>query len=272
MPEPIAAGYGLRKEFSVSAGMLSSRKVVAVDGVSLSLMPGESVGLVGESGSGKSTVGRLLLGLIAPTEGDIRVCGRDVRNLTRDDLRALRREIQIVFQNPHTSLHPRMNVGRALAEPLLIQGGFGRKEISRRVSAMVDIIGLPRTFLDRYPHELSGGQKQRICIARALILEPRILILDEPTSALDVSVQAQILEFLGRLRIDFGLTYLLISHNLAVVQSMCARVLVMNRGKVVESGLTEQVLTRPEHDYTRKLLAATLEPTADARLPDFNDG
>ncbi|HTJ56084.1 MAG TPA: ATP-binding cassette domain-containing protein [Devosiaceae bacterium] len=267
MPEYAAEAVGLRKTFTVPDGLFAKRTVAAVDDVNFRLERGESVGLVGESGSGKSTVGRLLLGLIKPSDGDVRVLGRDIAGMRSRELRELRRDIQIVFQNPHTALHPRMNVARALAEPLYIQGGAGRDQIRRRISEMIDVISLPESFLGRYPHELSGGQKQRICIARALMLRPKILVLDEPTSALDVSVQAQILEFLQQLRAEFGLTYLFISHNLAVVQAMCSRILVMYRGKLVEEGASQQVLTSPAHAYTRRLLSATLEPTPDARLP-----
>jgi ABC-type glutathione transport system ATPase component len=270
MPETVAQLRGLRKVFTVPAGPFARRTIVAVDGVDLLLSKGESVGLVGESGSGKSTVGRLLLGLIAPSGGSVTIGGRDLAKLGKREMRALRRDIQIVFQNPHAALHPRMTVAQALAEPLKIQGGFSRDEVGQRVAAMVDTISLPQSFLGRYPHELSGGQKQRICIARALMLNPKILVLDEPTSALDVSVQAQILEFLDRLRNELGLTYLFISHNLAVVQAMCSRILVMYRGKVVEAGPAPEILTTPSHGYTRRLLAATLEPTADAVLPSID--
>jgi ABC-type oligopeptide transport system ATPase subunit len=271
MPDHVARVAGLRKTFQVPDGPFRKREVTAVDNVDFTLERGETVGLVGESGSGKSTVGRLLLGLLPPTGGEIVVLGRDIAALPARQMRSLRRDIQIVFQNPHTSLHPRMSLGRAMAEPLLIQGGFSRSEIRRRISTMIDIIGLPEIFLGRYPHELSGGQKQRLCIARALMLNPKILVLDEPTSALDVSVQAQILEFLRSLRAEFGLTYLFISHNLAVVQAMCSRILVMYRGQIVESGETRQILTDPQHPYTRRLLSATLEPTPDARLPVLLD-
>jgi ABC-type glutathione transport system ATPase component len=269
MPETVAQLRGLRKEFTVPAGLFARRTIVAVDGVDLLLSKGESVGLVGESGSGKSTVGRLLLGLIAPSGGSVTIGGRDLAKLAKREMRVLRRDIQIVFQNPHAALHPRMTVAQALAEPLKIQGGFSRDEAGQRVAAMVDTISLPQSFLGRYPHELSGGQKQRICIARALMLNPKILVLDEPTSALDVSVQAQILEFLDRLRNELGLTFLFISHNLAVVQAMCSRILVMYRGKLVEAGPATEILTTPSHGYTRRLLAATLEPTADAVLPSM---
>ncbi len=268
---PIAEFSAVRKEFTVSKGLFDKRKVVAVDGVDLALEARESVGIVGESGSGKSTVGRLLLGLIAPSAGKVLIEGRDLAALSRTEMRNLRSHVQIVFQNPHTSLHPRMMVSRALAEPLHIQGGFGRDEIAARVRRMVDTIGLPQGFLGRYPHELSGGQKQRICIARALMLNPRILVLDEPTSALDVSVQAQILEFLQSLRDEFGLTYLFISHNLAVVQAICSRVLVMYRGKIVEQGQTREILESPGHPYTKRLLAATLEPSPEATLPRMKE-
>ncbi len=257
---PLLQAQDLSKEFSLRQGVLGHRSVVAVDGVSLRIEPGERVGLVGESGSGKSTVARLLLRLIEPTAGSISLEGRDLLALSAAELRSARQHMQMVFQNPHTALYPRMSVGQALAEPLRIQGTVPGAEIRARTLEMLNRIGLPRSFLHRYPHELSGGQKQRICIARALMLQPRLLILDEPTSALDVSVQAQILEFLLALQQEFALASLFISHNLAVIRATCSRVMVMQRGRVVEEGPAEQVLERPAHPYTAALVAATLEP------------
>ena len=262
MSATLLRARALRKEFSVRHGLLGRRPIVAVDGIDLEIGPGERVGLVGESGSGKSTVARLLLRLIEPSSGAISFEGYDLLAFSAAELRGVRRHIQMVFQNPHTALYPRMSVGQALAEPLHIQGGFSGAETRTRTFEMLDRIGLPRSFLHRYPHELSGGQKQRICIARALILQPRLLILDEPTSALDVSVQAQILEFLLELQRDFALADLFISHNLAVIRAMCTRVLVMQRGRLVEEGMTEQILEQPAHPYTVALVAATLEPGA----------
>jgi oligopeptide/dipeptide ABC transporter ATP-binding protein len=258
--------HGLGKAFTTGRGR-AARRVAAVQEVGLSIAAQECVGLVGESGSGKSTVARLLLRLIEPDAGTLRFDGMDLRALPASDLRALRRSLQIVFQNPHSSLPPRMTMGEALAEPLLIQGLARGEEARRQALDMLDVIRMPRGFAHRYPHELSGGQKQRICIARALILRPRMVVLDEPTSALDVSVQAQILDLLAELQREFGLAYLFISHNLAVVRAMSSRVHVMYAGRVVESGATERVLHAPRHPYTRMLLAATLEPDADAALP-----
>jgi ABC-type glutathione transport system ATPase component len=264
MTEPLLQATDLRKEFPWRKGLLArtSGVAVAVDGVTLSVGPGERVGLVGESGSGKSTLARLLLRLIEPSSGSICFEGRDLLALSAPELRATRQHMQMVFQNPHTALCPRMSLGQALREPLIIQGNVSPDEQRRRAMDMLDMIGLPRSFFHRYPHELSGGQKQRVCIARALMLRPRLLLLDEPTSALDVSVQAQILDFVLALQVEFGLAYLFISHNLAVVRSMCSRVLVMRRGRIVEQGGAEQVLEHPVHAYTAALIAATLEPVA----------
>ena len=267
MNTPLVQLVGVRKHFTIAQGLFATRNVVAVDSVNMTIRAGESLGLVGESGSGKSTVGRLLLGLVPCSRGTVLVEGENIASFDRARMRQFRRDVQIVFQNPHTALHPRMTVARALAEPMAIQGGFSRSAIDARIGEMVEVIGLPQSFLARYPHELSGGQKQRICIARALMLNPRVLVLDEPTSALDVSVQAQILEFLQSLRRDLGLTYLFISHNLAVIQAMCNRIAVMYRGSVVEEGETQDILENPRNAYTRRLLAATLVPSPDSELP-----
>jgi len=267
MTSPLVEIADLSKTFTIRDGLFARRSVVAVEDFTLSLQAGESVGLVGESGSGKSTVARLLLGLIPPSAGSIRIEGIELRSLDRQKLRALRSRMQIVFQNPHTALHPRMTVASSLAEPLRIHGGFNSREIRGKVAEMAEIVSLPPLFLHRYPHELSGGQKQRICIARALMLRPKLLVLDEPTSALDVSVQAQILEFLRHVQREWRLAFLFISHNLTIVEAMCERVMVMRRGRVVESGPVEQVMNAPRRAYTRRLLAATLEPAPDAKLP-----
>jgi oligopeptide/dipeptide ABC transporter ATP-binding protein len=253
---------GLSKRYPLKGG----RSVRAVDGVDLTLAPGESLGLVGESGCGKSTVARLVLRLVPPTEGSIRFEGREISALSDAALRPLRRHMQLIFQNPHAALNPRRTVFASVAEPLVVQGMAGAGT-QARVAQLLHQVGLPEGFLWRYPHELSGGQKQRVCIARALALEPRLLVLDEPTSALDVSVQAQILEFLQELRARLGLAYLFISHNLAVVRQVCDRVAVMYLGRIVEEGPAERIFASPRHPYTRALVASVLPPRP-AGLPD----
>jgi ABC-type oligopeptide transport system ATPase subunit len=240
---------GLTKVF-VSGG----KEFRAVDDVSLSVNAGDVLGIVGESGSGKSTVARLVMRLIEPTAGRIVFEGGDLTAKSGEELRRMRRHMQIVFQNPHSSLDPRHTIHSALAEPFLIQTKLRGIELERRIDALLDIVSLPKAFKYRFPHELSGGQKQRICIARAVALEPRLLVLDEPTSALDVSVQAQIITFLQELRQRLNLTYLFISHNLAVVRHICDHVIVMNQGKVLEQGTTESVFAHPQNDYTRQLI------------------
>jgi ABC-type oligopeptide transport system ATPase subunit len=246
---PILSATGLTKVF-VSGG----KEFRAVDDVSLSVNAGDVLGIVGESGSGKSTVARLVMRLIEPTAGRIMFEGEDLTAKSGEELRRMRRHMQIVFQNPHSSLDPRHTIHSALAEPFLIQTKLRGIELERRLDALLDIVSLPKAFKYRYPHELSGGQKQRICIARAVALEPRLLVLDEPTSALDVSVQAQIITFLQELRQRLNLTYLFISHNLAVVRHICDHVIVMNRGKVLEHGTTESVFAHPQNEYTRQLI------------------
>ena len=266
MTAPLLEVRGLAKHYPLKHG----RVVRAVDGVDLALAPGESLGLVGESGCGKSTVARLVLRLVPPTAGSIRFAGQEIATLSDSALRPLRRHMQIIFQNPHAALNPRRTVFASVAEPLVVQGMAGA-DLQARVARLLVQVGLPEGFLWRYPHELSGGQKQRVCIARALALEPRLLVLDEPTSALDVSVQAQILEFLQELRARLGLSYLFISHNLAVVRQVCDRVAVMYLGRIVEEGPAEAVFANPRSDYTRTLMAAAFG-TGGAPAPQDQGG
>ena len=256
----------LVKHFPVKSGVLFDRTVdhvPAVDGVSFEIEEGETLGLVGESGSGKSTTGYCILRLLEPTSGSIRFMNRELTSLGREDMRKVRRELQIVFQDPYSSLDPRMTVGNIVGEPLQVHGiGSGRSRRSR-VRELLDVVGFNPTFVNRYPHEFSGGQRQRIGIARALALNPSLIVCDEPVSALDVSIQAQILNLLKDLQRDFGLTFLFIAHDLAVVRAMSDRIAVMNRGKLVEIGPAEQVYTNPQDDYTKALLSAV--PVPDPR-------
>ena len=228
----------------------------ALSGVSLTVNQGESIGIVGESGCGKSTLANLIVRLEEPTEGRILLDGEDISHLPENALRPLRRRIQIVFQDPYSSLSPRMTVGEIVKEPMRVLGGHTEKEAEERAERLLHMVGLTAEAMGRYPHEFSGGQRQRISIARALMTEPEILILDEPTSALDVSVQAQVLNLLTDLREKLGLTYLFISHNLAVVKYISDRTVVMRKGQVVEEGPSERILTAPEADYTKALIAA----------------
>ena len=260
----------LHVHFDVSRRGRGQTIVRAVNGVSLTVAKGEAVGLVGESGSGKSTVGKAALRLVDATDGRVRLDGEDVTRLGRAAQRPLRRKAQMVFQDPHSALNPRMTVLRSVAEPLILHSDLRGGLLRRRVAELLEVVGLQRQFLYRYPHELSGGQKQRVCIARAIALDPALLVLDEPTSALDVSVQAQILEFLKALQEKMGLTFLFISHNLAVVRYLCTRVAVMYLGRIVEEGGTEAVFSAPRHPYTEALLSAVPWPEAEqpaGRLP-----
>ncbi|MBX3693698.1 MAG: ABC transporter ATP-binding protein [Steroidobacteraceae bacterium] len=232
------------------------RRQVALRELSFELEPGDTLGIVGESGSGKSTLVRALLGLVPIAGGDIAWRGRSVTRLGTRQWRLLRRLVQPVFQDPLASLDPRMCVRALLAEPLLVHRADGRAERERRIAAMLERVGLDPAVLSRHPHELSGGQCQRICIARAMILEPSVLVCDEPVSALDVSIQAQIMNLLAGLHADTGLTLLLVSHNLAVVRRLCRRLLVLRQGRVVEAGATDELLEQPADAYTRRLIAA----------------
>jgi peptide/nickel transport system ATP-binding protein len=240
-----------------------------VDNVSLKIEPGETLGLVGESGSGKTTVARMILGLVAPTSGAIRVDGIDISRATATELRSLRRQMQPVFQDPYAALNPRMKVLEIVTEPLVIhrrEPGIptGRAALRAKAIELLREVGLDKSALNRYPHEFSGGQRQRINIARALALRPRLLILDEPVSALDVSVGAQIVNLLRRLQRELGLTYLFISHSMPLVRYLSTRIAVMERGRLVETGEAEALCAHPQQAYTRQLLNATPELPAGA--------
>ncbi len=234
-------------------------EVRAVDDVSFDIEAGETLGLVGESGSGKSTLGRLVLRLIEPTSGNVKLNGRDLLAASRSEMRGLRRDMQIIFQDPFGSLDPRMRVEDVIAEPLIIHEKLSKEARRTRVSELLRAVGLDQSALLRYPHEFSGGQRQRIGIARALALKPKFIVADEPVSALDVSVGAQIVNLLAQLQREFGLTYLFISHSMPVVRYLATRVAVMYRGKIVEVGATEQITANPAHAYTRSLIQATPE-------------
>jgi peptide/nickel transport system ATP-binding protein len=239
----------------------------AVDGVDLTIHQGEVVGLVGESGSGKTTIGRAVVGLLEVTGGELSIVGQNMVGATRKDLMPLRSQVGIVFQDPGSSLNPRLPIGESIAEPMLLHQGLKRAELSREVERLLDQVHLSRAMRNRYPHELSGGQRQRVGIARALALSPKLLVADEPTSALDVSVQAKVLDLFQDLQREYGFACLFISHDLAVVEMVSSKIAVMNKGRLVEVGDRDQILRNPQHDYTRRLLAAVPVPDpAEQRL------
>jgi oligopeptide transport system ATP-binding protein len=258
----------LVKHFPITKGFIFQRQVgavKAVDGVSFSIRRGETLGLVGESGCGKTTTGRVILRLMEPTSGEAYFEGRNIFKLSKEELRKMRRDMQIIFQDPYSSLNPRMTVGDIIGEPLEIHNLARGKEKLRRVQELLEVVGLSPYHVNRYPHEFSGGQRQRIGIARALAVNPKLIICDEPVSALDVSIQAQVLNLLEELQKEFGLTYLFIAHDLSVVKHISDRIAVMYLGKIAEISKADELFDNPQHPYTEALLSAVPIPNPGMR-------
>ncbi len=264
--EPLVEVTDLVKHFPIKKGLLIDREVDqvrAVDGISFSVARGQTLGLVGESGSGKSTACRVLLQLLAPTSGSVRFEGQEIAGFSRRQMRPLRRQMQMIFQDPYASLNPRKRVGQIVGEPLKLQGVASGSELRKQVRELLDRVGLAPEHYDRYPHEFSGGQRQRIGIARAIALKPKLVVADEPVSALDVSIQAQIVNLLDDLQNELGLTYVFVAHDIGVVRHISDRIAVMHNGKIVEQGTADQVCEHPKDAYTKQLLAAV--PIPDPR-------
>ncbi|MDJ0816741.1 MAG: dipeptide ABC transporter ATP-binding protein [Desulfobacterales bacterium] len=265
--DPLLEVNDLKVHFPITKGIFSRTAgyVYAVDGVSFNLKAGETLGIVGESGCGKTTTGLAILRLIDPTDGQVRFQGKDMSRYTKQEKLNLRREMQIIFQDPYSSLNPRMTLNRTLADPMKIHGLYSGSEREDRVAYLLRKVGLTPEHGRRYPHEFSGGQRQRIGVARALALNPQVIIGDEPVSALDVSIQAQIINLLIDLQEEFDLSYIIISHDLAVVEYICDRIAVMYLGKIVEMAAYRELYTRPRHPYTDALLSAVPIPDLDAK-------
>lgn len=265
MSEVLLEARNIKKYFPIKKGLLLREvgQVKAVDDITLSVRRGETLGLVGESGCGKSTLGRTLIRLYEPTGGELKLNGQDFLKLSGSELRQKRKNIQMIFQDPYAALDPRMTIGQIIGQPFKIHKTLGAKEAETRVQQLLELVGLKASHVNRYPHEFSGGQRQRICIARAIALDPELIICDEPVSALDVSIQAQILNLLKDLQERLNLTYIFISHDLSVIEHICDRVAVMYLGKIVEIADRDELFKNPQHPYTQALLSA---------IPHFGEG